>query len=600
MADDPIPRGLSEKSYACNAPGLTAQGGPLFHYAQAEGNLADCSGLVGQLRPHHECYPLWVCPNLNLYLEHWEHPAPPGAGSMASPSSSPMPPSPSCREASEDLLSVAEPRSRPDLVHSYALTTESLHGAAYGHDMAAADILAVLAKYSKTLPLPHSVVRFVEDCSARHCRAKLLLLASKHYVVSDGSVLDALLKNPAIAAARMPDAFSAAGEFEGVETLAAEDDRQHFKAGGAGAAAGRAGGGGGGGGKGESDGKKLRLAPPSSPVYRLERRDACAEEGVGWFSAMAAAEAGSEAGAVGPGAAGPGVTSALEGAAGAFQGGGLGDVGGGNNGGGGENGGGWGGGGGPALGVWVAMVTDRFGVARRVGSFPGAEGDEKAARLALAAYEAAAAERDRVGVDQPPGLGGDDSAAVAAAAPTAASSAAAAPGAVGSTFEGSRKRFLVTLPTGSSGGSSGGGSSEGGGKKLRLVLPVRGAGRPGVSVPGTAGLPSGRRSKLSHRFRLRSGKGEVEAVRREAWASGFPLLEEYDFARDSKNNVSVVACEERKNTTCSSACSSSGGPCSYTYCSCRLHELTGCVALYTSPACFLFLGGGWWSGAWHR
>jgi len=48
---------------------------------------------------------------------------------------------------------------------------------------------------------------------------------------------------------------------------------------------------------------------------------------------------------------------------------------------------------------------------------------------------------------------------------------------------------------------------------------------------------NGKRVKLSHRFHIREAKGEVENVRREAWEEGYPLLEEYDFNRDTRNRV---------------------------------------------------------------
>jgi hypothetical protein len=47
---------------------------------------------------------------------------------------------------SEELLTIAEPKSRPDLIHSYALSTESIHGAAYGHNLSAKHIISILEK----------------------------------------------------------------------------------------------------------------------------------------------------------------------------------------------------------------------------------------------------------------------------------------------------------------------------------------------------------------------------------------------------------------------------------------------------------------------
>ena len=219
--DSNIPRAIRAADFATNAPGLTAPGRPFEAYAASMGNVVDCSGLAHQLRPHAECYPVWVCPDLTLYLEYWDHPPPPGTKASAGWDCS-------RQTVSEELLRVAEPKSRPDLVHCYALTADSLHGAS-STGMTDAAVLALLAKFSKTAPLPPSVVAFVETCASRHCRAKLLLLASRHYVVSDDtSVLDSLLARPPIREARMQDEHALNGTFEVVESVAVEVSAGEF------------------------------------------------------------------------------------------------------------------------------------------------------------------------------------------------------------------------------------------------------------------------------------------------------------------------------------------------------------------------------------
>jgi hypothetical protein len=172
---DDVPRDIRAVDFADQARSLTARGGAFYHYAQAMGNVSDSSGHRNRLRGQHlDCYPLWVNPDLTIHLEHWEHPLPPHisaaaaafsegllekhasasattlpASSMSSNSSeSSTAASASAGEApaggapsvaalhwevapdkvSDELLAIAEPKSRPDLIHTYALTTESLHG----------------------------------------------------------------------------------------------------------------------------------------------------------------------------------------------------------------------------------------------------------------------------------------------------------------------------------------------------------------------------------------------------------------------------------------------------------------------------------------
>jgi hypothetical protein len=85
-----------------------------------------------------------------------------------------------------------------------------------------------------------------------------------------------------------------------------------------------------------------------------------------------------------------------------------------------------------------------------------------------------------------------------------------------------------------------------GAKRLKLVIPkapesgnfvIAGSTSIGrASTPGAAGSKV-LRAKTVLRFAVRGSKGEVEGVRREAWAAGYPLLEEYDYQRDSRNQV---------------------------------------------------------------
>eukprot|EP00614_Pseudopedinella_elastica_P018884 CAMPEP_0172644402 /NCGR_PEP_ID=MMETSP1068-20121228/239190_1 /TAXON_ID=35684 /ORGANISM="Pseudopedinella elastica, Strain CCMP716" /LENGTH=1026 /DNA_ID=CAMNT_0013458601 /DNA_START=179 /DNA_END=3259 /DNA_ORIENTATION=+ len=434
---DSVPQDIKASDFACEAPGLKER------YVLPS-SIMDFSGLAPMLRPNHECYPVWVCPDLTLYLENWEHPPLPTAntsstdtssartanhaascdhqgGGGASSSSSLSTGRPLLKGAhelvAEELLAIAEPKSRPDLLHTYALTNEALHGAAYGHDMRPQDVLAILERHSKVWPLPSSVVAFVETCGARHCRAKLALVASRHYVVSEESVLRALLRQPSIARARLMDEFAQKDVFEAVETVEDESRRDRnnpkLKDLASGLSA---------NGSASAERRERRVAPgswssrcplsdsgpakPSSPILRLEAMDALSES---------EDEDEDEQGGEGLGK-------------------------------------------GAGAGGWLKRP-------------------------------------------RPPAV--------------ASSTAATAAAVLGS------------------------GADANPPKRLKLVFPTRAA--------GVGRLSDGPKSKLSLRFAVRPDRGYMEDVRAEAWRRGYPLLEEYDFERDSRNLPILVSVARGEN-----------------------------------------------------
>lgn len=80
-----------------------------------------------KLKEDHEKRPIWIAPNYRLYLESF---------------------SPLYKAATEFLIAIAEPVSRPTYIHEYMLTPYSLY-AAMSVNLTKDDIFEVLDRLSK-------------------------------------------------------------------------------------------------------------------------------------------------------------------------------------------------------------------------------------------------------------------------------------------------------------------------------------------------------------------------------------------------------------------------------------------------------------------
>ena len=162
------------------------------------------------LRKHHESKPLWVCPNLRIYLEAF---------------------SPLYKHAYDFLIAICEPVARPTYVHEYKLTSYSLY-AAVAVNIHTEHILSTLGRFSKN-ELPSEVVSFIRRSTETYGKAKLLLRDNEYFIEAESKeVARRLLRNEVIKAARVTMNSNTAG-------------------GGGAAAAGGGGGGVGGGGDGD-------------------------------------------------------------------------------------------------------------------------------------------------------------------------------------------------------------------------------------------------------------------------------------------------------------------------------------------------------------
>ncbi|KAJ3110162.1 hypothetical protein HK100_003134 [Physocladia obscura] len=133
------------------------------------------------LKPDAAKRPLWVSDDGRIFLEAFHVLA---------------------EKASDFLVTIAEPVSRPARVHEYKLTTYTLY-AAVSVGMETSVLIDVLEQYSKVM-LPERVVKFIKDCTNTYGKVKLVLNDNRFFLESTyPKVLRYLLKDPTINNARV-------------------------------------------------------------------------------------------------------------------------------------------------------------------------------------------------------------------------------------------------------------------------------------------------------------------------------------------------------------------------------------------------------------
>lgn len=140
-----------------------------------KGNSNDFSWM--QLKPDHESRPLWIDPRKGVItLERF---------------------SPLYAQAQDFLTTVAEPESRPEHIHEYKLTPQSLY-AAVSVGLLPSDIKNALETFSKT-PVPEDIVNFIESNTQHYGKVKLVLKDNRFFVESnDPALLQQLLQDEVI------------------------------------------------------------------------------------------------------------------------------------------------------------------------------------------------------------------------------------------------------------------------------------------------------------------------------------------------------------------------------------------------------------------
>ena len=113
-----------------------------------------------QLKPDHEKRPLWIGQDSLVLLEAF---------------------SPLYKVATDFLVAIAEPASRPTHIHEYRLTKYSLYAAA-SIGLSDTDIIQVLQRLSKNQEIPVPVVEFIMMHSSSYGKAKLVLKNNQYII----------------------------------------------------------------------------------------------------------------------------------------------------------------------------------------------------------------------------------------------------------------------------------------------------------------------------------------------------------------------------------------------------------------------------------
>mmetsp|Transcript_22815 Transcript_22815/g.35129 ORF Transcript_22815/g.35129 Transcript_22815/m.35129 type:complete len:103 (+) Transcript_22815:185-493(+) len=92
--------------------------------------------------------------------------------------------SPLAKEATEFLVAIAEPVSRPFHIHEYKLTPTSLFAAA-SVELKSEDIIMILDKLAKNAFVPINVKEMIFECTNRYGKVKLILQANKYFIEAE-------------------------------------------------------------------------------------------------------------------------------------------------------------------------------------------------------------------------------------------------------------------------------------------------------------------------------------------------------------------------------------------------------------------------------
>jgi DNA excision repair protein ERCC-3 len=128
------------------------------------------------LKADHEQRPIWIYKDKLIFLEAF---------------------SPLYQQAYDFLVAIAEPESRPEFIHTYRLTENSLN-AAVAISIDAESIIKVLNRLCKT-NVPQEVIKFIKETTYTFGKAKIVLKNNCYFIESKyPEILRELLKNPVI------------------------------------------------------------------------------------------------------------------------------------------------------------------------------------------------------------------------------------------------------------------------------------------------------------------------------------------------------------------------------------------------------------------
>lgn len=134
------------------------------------------SNEVIKLKENHENFPFWVNCDGTIILETF---------------------SSFFQAATDFLIAISEPVSRPKYIHEYKITSYSLYAAA-SVGLTTGDIITSLDKLSKNY-IPNSIKEFIIACTLSYGKLKLVLRDSKYFVEAQSEeILRRILKDPII------------------------------------------------------------------------------------------------------------------------------------------------------------------------------------------------------------------------------------------------------------------------------------------------------------------------------------------------------------------------------------------------------------------
>ena len=105
------------------------------------------------LKKDHESRPIWIGQDCVIFLEAF---------------------SPHYKVASDFLVAIAEPLSRPTFIHEYKLTKYSLYAAA-SVGLTDEDIIKKLMHFCKNQEIPVQAIEFIKMHSSSYGKAKIVL-----------------------------------------------------------------------------------------------------------------------------------------------------------------------------------------------------------------------------------------------------------------------------------------------------------------------------------------------------------------------------------------------------------------------------------------
>ena len=101
--------------------------------------------------------------------------------------------SPEYKHATDFLIAIAEPVSRPAHIHEYKLTKYSLYAAA-SVGLTDTDIKDVLFRFCKNRQIPEEVSEFIREHCSSYGKAKIVLKSNQYFIeANDRSTMDRLI-----------------------------------------------------------------------------------------------------------------------------------------------------------------------------------------------------------------------------------------------------------------------------------------------------------------------------------------------------------------------------------------------------------------------